>query len=863
MSLVKQLLEIYGGNPYHAQARVSPQNGSMYYELIEEPITEELIERHLKGEITLGSYPIHHESNNVKYVTWDVDSAGDIETAREIVHRIAVRLGNLPYVVTFSGNKGYHITLFFERAIQASVAKEIGEWVREAENLPKSGNPHVEVYPKQSHLDSTDDSERRSVGNLLKMPLGIHPLTHNKAVFVNIRNGFENGIKLAPEEVLTYRVSIEEFIALRETDRVTMESLGRAIAVEWDSGRRHDLCLYLAGYLAQIGWTFEQTWNLAEIILRERPDDDDHYNRRQAIQDTYKKFNRGATVAGFQSLSEIISGGLMKFISEEAPSLIASNIARQIDQTRFDKGASWQKERAIANLIWNWLTDRENGGRVIRVDPTGIGQEWNIFYFSQEQRTLISMEGSMFDDLIYSQFNLNMAEQFTQKVKGFLVRKARTQGERVEIHKRSVYKEGTLYVNLGGVNTYVLDGKNPPRAILNGDENTFFVTDNPNTIVPEFDTNVNVWKELVDNINFETSDEAPMRPEEQKQLLIAWILAFFFRKIMPTRPILSLLGLPGSGKTTAIRQILRMIEGLNKDVIGLTDERSDAWRSVLENNSMVVLDNLEESRTKWLSRALDLVATGQVIQIRKLYTTNDTYSFQPDIFVALTAVEMPFSKDTVFERMLILNMKKLSTFTPAYIIEENLRTNLAGLWGDLLINLNEVVKILNTESPPKIAMQIRMADFAHFATWISKASFLDSENLESGLRYLGTAQQAALALSENSVYPILLEWVEENPEEAAQFRKVGSLYSILKERSQQKGRPFYWKTNQNLSRHLLAMENALENSLGMVSKKIYDSSKGREHVEYKFIPFGDMELTSSEESSDNQNPFSINLQRGE
>lgn len=850
MTVAKLLLDIFGGNPYHAQAAESKSKKGMYYRLIHEPITEELLHEHLEGEVVLGSYTVDKESHTVKYIAWDIDSPGDMLEARSIAKRIISHIEHLPYAISFSGNKGYHIYLFLETPIPARTAKEIAEMIRGMEQLPKAGNPHVECYPKQATLVG------KNTGNLLKIPLGIHPTTHNRSIFIDPENGFENGVPLAPEEILKYRVSETELLALREKSQATMETLAEAISVEWDEGRRHDLCLFLSGYLAQTGWTFEQTLGLIEQVFELRPDDTDLVNRKQAVEDTYKRFNRGNPVAGFQSLSEIVSGKLMKTITNLAPILISPTIARQIDNIRFDKGPVWKKERDVANLIWNWLTDSENGGRILRVDPTGLKQEWNIYYFENEYHQLYSIESATFDDTLYRYFKLSVAEGFTSRVKGHLVRKARTEGEIAQIHQRSIYVDGILYVNLGGEEIYILNG-DTIEIVPNGTDNMYFLTNNPNMVTPRIDKNVDIFDELVNDLSFETSENATIPADEQKELLKAWIIAYFFRSILPTRPILTILGLPGSGKTTAIRQVLRTLEGLDQNVVGVTSDRRDSWRAMLDTQSFIVLDNLEGSSATWLANALDLIATGQIIHLRKLYTTNEMYSIRPNAFVALTAVELPFAKETVFERMLILYMKKLPRFTPSHIIEEQLRHNIGAIWGDLLQKLNEVVAILQRTKMPKLAMEIRLADFAHFCARIRSASFFRGTVLEKGMRFLATAQQSALANAENSAYPLLLEWIENNPKESQEKRRIGKLFNILQAIAKVKGIEFHWKTNQALARHLSAMRGPLETALGMKIISEYDSNRGRKINWYTFNAFGTIKIDKPDKNADGFTLFSL------
>lgn len=842
--VAEMLLDIYGGNGYHARAIYDEEKQKMYYIKVDEPLSIESLEKHLKGEETLGSYPISSETETVKYVAWDVDSPHDLKSARDIVHKIIAHISHLPYTVVFSGNKGYHVYLYLEEPVPAQVAHDIAVLIRDMEDIPASGNPHVECYPKQGRLRA------HGYGNLLKIPLGLHPMTHNRSIFVDPRNGFENGVPLVPEEILKYRVTVQELMALRDDSQTTIDKLAKEVALEWDEGRRHDLCLYLSGYLAQIGWSHEQTLDLVHMILKERPDDVDEYNREQAIKDTYRRHNRGETVAGFQSLSDIVSGRLLKYITDIAPLLISPAIARQIDNIRFSKGPTWVKVRSAAQLIWNWLVDSENGGRILRVDPTGLEQEWHVYYFEQATKKLHRIESRLFDDLLYNKFSLPAAaDGFTQAVKGHLVARARTEGTISDIYKRSVYIDGILYVNLGGADTYVLDGSEQVQVVDNGTNGLYFLPSSLSTVVPDVDNNVDVWDELINYLSFETSEEATMDPAEQKELLKAWVIAYFFRSIMPTRPILTLLGLPGSGKTTAIRQIMRVIEGLDQNVTGLADDKQDSWRAILENESFVVLDNLETTRAKWLAVALDLIATGQIIQLRQLYTTNEMYAFKPDAMVAITAVELPFNKDTVFERMLVLNMQKLKMFTPAHVIEERLKKVIHKIWGDLLIKLNEVVNILNTTKSPKLAMEIRMADFAHFCMHIRKCSFIDTDTLESGLRQLSTAQQVALSKADNSAYPLLLEWIENETVSATKPRKMSEIYDILHEISKQKGTRWHWNSASGLSRHITAMKDALQSNLGMKIDRRKDH-KGRPVNWYSFHILPSDKLIREEEEEE-------------
>lgn len=851
-SVEELLFDIFGGNPYYAKA-ARKATGGVYYTYVDEPLTKEHIALHMKGVDTYGSYPLN-DGNTVKWLGWDVDSS-DLVLARRITTQIISRISHLPYVVEYSGNKGYHILLFLDEPMPAQQAKLISEWVRDREGLAKSGDPHVECYPKQSFIGISTE-ERKNVGNLLKIPLSPHPHTHNRSVFVNPENGWEEGILLAPEEVLTYRVSPREVMEIKDDGQNSMDVLAKALSVEWVPTKRHEIALYLSGFLSQIGWSSDQALELVRKVC-EITSDPEPRNREEAVRDTYSKLAEGKSVAGFQRLSELISGAAMKVVTEEAPNLICPIHAKRIDSIRLEKGAMHKKWEKVMILLWGWLTDREEGGRILKVNLDPGGESYRTYWFSAKKKTVVDMETLSFRDTLYENFHLNGTDPFVQRVTDLLIQRSRVLGDEVKLYNRSVFKDGKLYVNLGGTEIYVMDGKLDPQTIYNGDSEIFFLTSNYKPPIPDFENPIDVWSELVDKINFMENEHAKMPPAQQKALMKAWILAFFFRSLIPHRPILTLLGDPGSGKTTAIRQIIRMIEGLDKNVSGLAEDKQDSWRAMIEHNNIIALDNLEDSKARWITNELDRIATGQVIELRKLFATNELYKIRPDVFVSITAVSVPFSKATVFERMLVLNMDKLTSYTPSHVIEERLRHNINGLWGDLLLKLNKLVPLMSKEV--NLAQQVRMADFAVFAARIKDSGVVNREELELGIRFLGTSQAAALAASEHSAFPIIQEWVETFPGKATKKMSSVEFFEEISGLARERRRDFMWKTPKAFSTHLRGMESILIQELGAVIQQEDGVKKGTKHITYQFPILGNVEPETS--NGNGHNPFVIDLRR--
>lgn len=823
-TIAELLLDIFGGNPYHALAKPA-RDGGAWYDLVKGALTVEMLEEHLSGEVTLGSYPVL-EDNTVKWLGWDIDS-NDRETARSMAQRIISQIEHLPYVVEFSGGKGYHIFLFLTHPITAKQAKELTEHIRDIEGLPKAGKEgHVECYPKQAVLQAGAD-KRKGVGNLIKIPLSKHPTRHSWSVFVNPDNNWEDGPIRSPEEVLTFRVHPDQLKQLMLGDMDKMEQIAQAVAKDWSDGKRHEVSLYLAGYLASRSWPLDQTLELINRVCA-ITGDTELVNRRESVKDTYQKIHDGKPVAGFMRLAEIMSSASMRVVTMLSDDLAAPDIALKCEHIRLSKGPVWKKEKETANLIYSHLTDPERGQML------HVGETHQLYWFCEETKLVTDTESKDWDILLHDQYRLNSNENYARNINNIVQLQGMTHGKMVKIHRGSLYRGGTLYVNTGGKEIYVLDGKEI-KQVYNGYDGLFFET-RADAPIPDWEAEpVDFWEMLIDDINFAKSENTPIPATEQREIMKAWVLATFFRAMLPTRPILTLLGAPASGKTTAVRRILKVLEGLDEDVLSLIEDKPDFWRSVIAHHQLVVLDNLEETKAKWIINSLDQIATGSHIEIRELYKTNAVYRIRPDVFVALTAVSMPFTKETLFERMLPLNMEKLDTFIPSGTLDEMLAEKQGALWADLLRKLNVVVAELKRVPTANMVVQMRMADFAMFCSRIKESTAVNGAELERGLVLLRSGQAAAIANSEYSAYGIIEDWLErpglDNP---AEKRSAADLYETLSTLAKKRQRDFYWKNSRALAQHLRAISEHLVRDFGLVVEKEWQPSKGQHVLKYAF-----------------------------
>lgn len=796
-SVAELLLDIFGGNPYHARAK--ERHGDISYQPIEVPLSEENLEAHLKGEITLGSYQLMQGANVVKWFGWDVDSI-DTKAARQIAEKIVKRISHIPHVVEFSGRKGYHILVFLEEPIQANEAKQISEYVRDLEGFKSIGETHVECFPKQDRL-----SRDRPKGNLLKIPLGEHPKTHEKSKFIDIYNGWENGTPLSPEEVLLYRAKLKDVRSILKAGPNPHNQLVELISNHWTDGSRHDLSLFLCGFLANEGWSKEQTSELIEDVCK-RVGDVEVTNRLQTVATTYERFKEGKTIRGRQGLADFLPASAMQQLTEYTSEIRNPDSVLQIDEFRYAKGKpKIESVRLASSTIWSIMND--NGCRLFQTD------NGKAYWYDANDHSVTEEGTEDWDALLNKMFGLNPFDNFSRLV--FKETRLRIVREApfVPIHNKTYWSADTnqLFVSLGGPEVYVISGKDKIETAYNGQCGHMFIT-NPggNYVVPDFETDQqDAWDNLINDLSFTKSMDAPATPDEQKELLKAWLLSYFFQELMPTKPILSLIGSPGSGKTTAIRRVLRILEDPKADVLGIPTDKQDAFRSSIEKHRLLVIDNLEKSGAWWMVDMLNKLATGNHIEIRTLYKTNETHTIVPKCFVALTAVNIPFSDETLFSRLLVLELEKLVEPLPEHLLQRQIAEHGAAIWADLMRKLGMVVEVLAEGKMVKAPTQSRLVDFNVFCEKIKDCGVVNGEHLSQGLLALVDSQMKQLKESSQAVL-LLSEWIELRPDEAAQWRSFVQLYEILQNMAHARRRNFQWKSAQALYRHFSTLEDRLK-----------------------------------------------------
>ncbi|AJS59999.1 TOTE conflict system archaeo-eukaryotic primase domain-containing protein [Paenibacillus sp. IHBB 10380] len=133
-----------------------------------------IMERHLEQKHTVGVFSGVAYS---KFLCFDVDYK-DLEYARWQTYRISHVLDSIGvhnHYISFSGNKGYHIEIFFNELIDLVTAKRFYQFVLKEADIQKCEKGEVEFRP----------TDKQGV----KLPLGIHQVSGNFCGYCEVETG--------------------------------------------------------------------------------------------------------------------------------------------------------------------------------------------------------------------------------------------------------------------------------------------------------------------------------------------------------------------------------------------------------------------------------------------------------------------------------------------------------------------------------------------------------------------------------------------------------------------------------------------------------------------------------------------------
>lgn len=194
---LSKYMEIFRGREdCFARQWVDRNSGNYGYGPVRRPMTEQDVMDHLKGRRTYGIYLLQKDGQ-VRIGVIDADcrllkdgAKLPSEEKRQIRDEAAYILKRLPELAAefglrtlceFSGGKGYHFWFpVDEPVLPSKVRSLLGKIKKQLEVDLRFFT--LEVFPKQDRLSG------KGLGNLVKLPLGIHRLTGKRSFFIHERN---------------------------------------------------------------------------------------------------------------------------------------------------------------------------------------------------------------------------------------------------------------------------------------------------------------------------------------------------------------------------------------------------------------------------------------------------------------------------------------------------------------------------------------------------------------------------------------------------------------------------------------------------------------------------------------------------
>ncbi|MDE5469909.1 hypothetical protein KRE31_00350 [Elizabethkingia meningoseptica] len=175
-------------------------NGS--YKLIKERITPVTIEDMLRNQKSLLTYQELHivDTAFIKWICIDLDiskkeidkneinpnNLRDVKTAAEIVVEFLDEK-NIPHLVEFSGRRGFHIWIFFERLVTKSDGYNLINYIYFNVKDKFASDIAVDKFPKVPFVNKYS----KGVGSGIKLPLSQNKGSNKLSFFVNINEAFD------------------------------------------------------------------------------------------------------------------------------------------------------------------------------------------------------------------------------------------------------------------------------------------------------------------------------------------------------------------------------------------------------------------------------------------------------------------------------------------------------------------------------------------------------------------------------------------------------------------------------------------------------------------------------------------------
>jgi len=187
-------------------------DGSGYFKVVAE-ISDQLLENHIAGKITIGGYCLN-QSNEVTSIVYDIDAHPNSDDSKEDIIQKQQKADqdlntmisflnsvSIPHIVEASGSPhSYHVWIVL-KPVKAIIAKSFGK------ELMQDVGIKCELFPKQATI-----RRNAGYGNLVKLPFAINKKSGKRSMFMidgQFVEEFEN-INIGEMDISTYSTTVNK-----------------------------------------------------------------------------------------------------------------------------------------------------------------------------------------------------------------------------------------------------------------------------------------------------------------------------------------------------------------------------------------------------------------------------------------------------------------------------------------------------------------------------------------------------------------------------------------------------------------------------------------------------------------------------
>ena len=372
-----------------------------------------------------------------------------------------------------------------------------------------------------------------------------------------------------------------------------------------------------------------------------------------------------------------------------------------------DKRPAVVRHGNIEALIVDWLAQH---GKF-------VASEEGYYYLYQDEHKLYDIQTERWEAFLHRLTGVNPAVSAFRIIASAAKTSAIQYAEWIPVVKFAHYDRDTRTLRVSRFDGTVY--------VLNGDE----IKTETNGEGPVLFYDFPAWQpyqlDPIDMDYLDTISQMPFwkdRTDLYSWLFQVWIQTLFFTELCPTRPIMVFLGEKGSGKSMALRLLMKLLFGKFADVSGVP-EKPDALTVAAHYYHLYVMDNMD-TLEPWMRDKLARISTGATDEYRKLFTSKEMGIIRYRCWLAITArTPDTLRRDDLADRTVILPLTRIPDDQRGQELNfiEWIEKNRNGFWFEILNHLNRIVAELRSGTIP-VGSPLRMADWETLGRIISQVN---------------------------------------------------------------------------------------------------------------------------------------------